>query len=183
MKEIHTSVARYLFEELREDEFVYAVLDGASIPDLLDRLYSENRPEFECLYRGELEPDIAEVAPYLVWVNPDTEFANWLFANGWGQHWGIFAIAPADLATMHRHFRKFLTVHDPDGKPLLFRYYDPRVIRIYLPTCNADEFQTVFGPIRCFVLEDDDPRTAVRFRYESGTLATDKLPLAPPTGG
>ena len=32
---------------------VYCILDGASIPTLLDQLYGDPRPEFECLYHGE----------------------------------------------------------------------------------------------------------------------------------
>ena len=43
----------------------YAVLDGASIPQLRQALY-QMKPEYECLYLGELTGDMAEVAPYLV---------------------------------------------------------------------------------------------------------------------
>src|SRR5215831_12216195 len=113
------SLNEYLFDGLQKDEGVYAVLDGASIPDLLDNLYVENRPEFECLYRGELEPDMAEVAPYLVLLKRDSEFYGSFLAGGWGKHWGLFAIGPADFRIMHRQRRKCLTVNDPDGKPLL----------------------------------------------------------------
>jgi hypothetical protein len=178
MSAIPRSLQEYIFADVQKGEAVYSVLDGASIPDLLDHLYGEIRPEFECLYRGELEPDIAEVAPYLVLLTRDSEFSSWLLAKGWGEHWGMFAIAAADFPAMHRQFRKFLTVHDPDGKPLLFRYYDPRVLRAYLPTCNEAELKNLFGPIRCFVVEGEDSKTAVRFHYEAGGLHTETLPVS-----
>ncbi|MBO0797364.1 MAG: DUF4123 domain-containing protein, partial [Blastocatellia bacterium] len=98
------SIAEILFEG--EEINVYAVLDGASIPELLDRLY-EFQPEHVCLYRGELEPDIAEVAPYLVRLERDTEFSDWVIEKGWGNHWGIFALSYEDLRVMRNHFRTF----------------------------------------------------------------------------
>src|SRR5207237_435347 len=114
----------------------FAVLDGASIPDLLDQLYTKPRPEFVCLYRGELEPDIAEVAPYLVNLEPRTLFTDWLLTEGWGKHWGIFVHTTDGLKAIRTHLRKFLMVNDPEGKQTYFRYYDPRVLRVFLPTCN-----------------------------------------------
>lgn len=155
---------------------VFVILDGASVGDLLTPLY-DHHPEFECLYRGEIQPDIAEVAPYLVRLERDTEFTRWVLEEGWGNHWGIFAVAEAELPIMRRHFRRFLTVHDPDGKPLYFRYYDPRVLRVYLPTCNAEELQTVFGPVEYFMLEDENPATALRFHLQDGALKQQKLAL------
>ncbi|MCK7510898.1 MAG: DUF4123 domain-containing protein [Desulfobacterales bacterium] len=70
---------------------VYAVLDGASIKSLGPKLYNL-RPEHVCLYRGRLEPDMAEVAPYLVRLEQDSAFAQWVLGDGWGKHWGIFAV-------------------------------------------------------------------------------------------
>ena len=156
----------------------FAVIDGASVQGLLDKLYGL-QPEFACLYRGELAPDMAEVAPYLVRLEPATEFADWLVSEGWGKHWGVFALAHAGFREMRRHFRSFLTVYDPEGKPLLFRYYDPRVLRVYLPTCDARELATVFGPVAAYLLEGEDPSEMLRFELTSGALQRRAQPLAP----
>jgi hypothetical protein len=162
-------------ELFKNDELnVFAVLDGASIPDLLDQLYKQ-QPEHVCLYRGELEPDMAEVAPYLVRLDPDSDFTDWLIEKGWGQHWGIFALSNESLSAMRNHFRTFLIVYTPENKPVNFRYYDPRVMRLYLPTCNAEELATVFGPVEAFLLEGEDAKTALRFRSNSGVLQQEKL--------
>jgi hypothetical protein len=167
-------IGSYLFAEGRKN--VYAVLDGASIPDLLQSLY-DHEPEYECLFRGELEPDMAEVAPYLVRLERRSAFTDRVIGRGWGRHWGIFAVSEADMRVMRRHFRTFLMVHDPHGKPLYFRYYDPRVLSVYLPTCSADELKTVFGPVEYYLLEDEGPNTALRFRNSSGILIQENLPL------
>jgi len=159
-----------------EELNVFAVLDGASIPDLLDQLY-EQQPEHVCLYRGELEPDMAEVAPYLVRLEPGSDFTDWLIEKGWGRHWGIFALSGESLRAMRNHFRAFLIVYTPENKPVHFRYYDPRVMRIYLPTCNSKELDTVFGPVDEFLLEGEGAKMALRFRNNSGILQQKKLTI------
>jgi hypothetical protein len=168
-------VSQFLFSERGVN--VFAVLDGASVPDLPMRLY-RHRPEHFCLYRGELAPDMAEVAPYLVRLEPAAEFTDWVIGRGWGQHWGVFAVSDAAIRELRRHFRRFLIVHDSNGKPLIFRYYDPRVLRVYLPTCNTEELATVFGPVVNYILEDEHPNTALRFRAVSGALRQEKLQIA-----
>jgi hypothetical protein len=175
---ISDDAAQALYERLFADEAanVYAVLDGASVEELLPKLY-ELEPEYECLYRGELEPDMAEVAPYLVRLDPESEFAAWVLGEGWGRHWGVFAVTDAELRAAHKHFRSFLTVYDPAGKPLRFRYYDPRVLRVYLPTCNAEELRAVFGPVSCYLFEGEDPNTLLRFRLDGGALGREAVKL------
>jgi hypothetical protein len=79
---------------------------------------------------------------------------------------------------MRKHFRRFLTVHDSDGKPLLFRYYDPRVLRVYLPTCTAEELQTIFGPVLCFLQEGENPAELLRFQVTRGALGSQSKQLA-----
>lgn len=129
---------------------VYALLDGAAVPDLLDQLYADEPPEFVCLYSGELEPDLAECAPYLVRLIPESPFTEWLLDNSCENSWGIFATSAEDIGTMRRHFRKFLMVKDPNGNQVYFRFYDPRVLTVYLPTANAEELGTLFGPIAAY---------------------------------
>jgi hypothetical protein len=173
-----TAIAGALFAE--EEIKVYAVLDGASIPDLLDNLY-ERQPEHVCLYRGELEPDIAECAPYLVRLESDTEFCDWVIEKGWGNHWGIFALSNENLRVMRNHFRTFLMVSDPEyKKQLYFRYYDPRVLRKYLPTCDAEGLARLFGPVVSYFLEGEDPNNALRFRTENGALLREEMIITNP---
>jgi hypothetical protein len=179
---ISTTGKQVLLKNLFPDDgetHTYAILDGASIPDLLDKLYADPRPEFVCLYRGELEPDMAEVAPYLVRLKPDEPFAKWVTAEGWGRHWGIFALSKADLKTVRKHFRTFLMVKDPDGKKLYFRYYDPRVFRVYLPTCNKAETATVFGPVGHYIFEDENPGKLLRFWPDQAPPRRETQPLDP----
>ena len=158
-----------------EGELTYAVLDGAAVPDLLDHLVSDAPPNV-CLYRGELEPDMAEVAPYLVQLEAASPFLEWLLREGWGKSWGVFvqtAVPPDDL---RRHFRRFLIVHDPEGEPMYFRYYDPRVLRIFLTTCNAEELQSIFGPVSRFLLEAEDAVRCLEFSLQEGELKCRSLP-------
>lgn len=151
------------------DGVVFAMLDGAANPKLLDYLY-RLQPPFECLYRGELAPDMAHVAPYLAQLEEGSEFTTWILEQGWGKHWGLLAIAPCDLDTLRRHLRRFLTVHTEEGKPLLFRFYDPRVLRTYLPTCNAGELADFFGPVQAYVMEAESPDQFLRFELADGKL-------------
>jgi len=104
---------------------VFAVLDGGSIPGLLEKLHAVPRLEFVCLYAGEIKPELAKVAPYLVRLEPNSEFAKWVLREGWGKHWGVFVVAPADFLAMRRHLRRFLIVHTTDGKTVLLPLLRP----------------------------------------------------------
>jgi len=153
-----------------ETATVWAIFDGASVPDLRQQL-SDHEPEHACLFRGDLEPDMQEVAPYLVKLDPNGPITEWVLEKGWGQHWCIFSEGPDDFIKLRSHFRSFIEVHDPAGKPMYFRYYDPRVMRVYLPTCNSEELQTIFGPMQSYMMEDENPAVMLRFRLKEGSLA------------
>ncbi len=158
----HQGLSRQLFADSKLN--AYAVLDGASNPALLDHLYDGEQPEFACLYSGELAPDIAECAPYLVRLMQATPFAQWIVDNCPGKHWGIFVLSRADLRELRQHFRKFNMVYDPEGnRPLLFRYYDPRVLRIFLPSCDKKQQAEFFGPVDAYFAETEGGESHLRF--------------------
>jgi hypothetical protein len=148
---------------------VYAILDGASAPNLVKSLY-EHEPEYCCLYRGELQADMATVAPYLIRLEPESNFAELVLGEGWGAHWGSFLVTPATLRTLRDHFRAFHTVELPDQRTVLFRYYDPRVLRNFLPVCNAAELATFFGPVQQFLVEGETPESGIKFSLAGTAL-------------
>jgi len=161
-EDIVDGLQRQLYAD--EQQSAYAILDGASIPTLLD-LLEEHEPEYACLFSGKLDPEVEQTAPYLVRLQPGSDFDRHVMEHGWGHHWGIFATIPKELPFIaaRKHFRTFLRVRGPEGDPLFFRYYDPRVLRVYLPTCNEEEAAVLFGPVVAYLLEGEDPSLALRF--------------------
>jgi hypothetical protein len=166
-----------ILAELRQALFsdpgysAYVILDGASIPTLEDRLY-DDEPEYRCLYTGNLEPDVLSVAPYVVKLEEGSPFTEWVLQEGWGKHWGVFAIAGVDTRKMWNFLRTLLKVEDPDGNTLLFRFYDPRVLRSFLPTCDVDQLQMMFGPIENYYLESEQDNHVLSFRLDEKGLDT-----------
>ena len=137
---------------------LYAILDGAHDKRIYPNVLLAGA-RYECLYRGRIPEKLAKAAPYLLELRPNTDFTNWLFKYGWGDSWGIFLTSSASFDILRRHFRRFLKVRDHRGKRLYFRFYDLRVLRVYLPTCNKHERDYVFGPVEGFHVETEDATT------------------------
>ena len=168
------SLAAVLFG--KAEASLFAVLDGASAPDLVKNLYA-HEPEYCCLYRGELPPDVATVAPYLVRLESGNEFTDLVLREGWGAHWGIFISSTANLRVLRDHFREFHAVELPDQRTVLFRYYDPRVLRSFLPACNAAELTAFFGPVQSFIAEGETPESGLRFSFAANALKPEPFQL------
>jgi hypothetical protein len=154
---------------------VWGVLDCARDPRIY-RALLESRLEFRCLYSGKLDRLLEMNAPHLVELIPTSRLIHTWIDEGWGQSWGIF-IRIADSSNLRYHLRKFLKVRDERGRSLLFRYYDPRVLRSYLRTCTPDELAQVFGPISHWLLEDAGGESLIEFgRDRAGALVRRVLP-------
>jgi hypothetical protein len=150
-----------LFAE--DGENAYAIVDGAACRALLQTL-DEFQPENFCLYEGELAPDVESCAPHLVALIPNHPFTEWLLAELPGKPWGILVRSPGTLLEMRKHFRSFLIVKNEQGQNLYFRYYDPRVLRTFLPTCDTEQLTKFFGTVSAFISEGEQGFTAYRFQ-------------------
>jgi hypothetical protein len=146
------------------DERIYGAVDGCKL-------------EKRCLYTGTLPWQLQMTAPYLVQLERDNRFTSLLIDTGWGNSWGIFLRTETRFEELRRHLKGFLRVQDESGRRLLFRYYDPRVMREYLPTCWPRELATVFGPIDCYLMENEEAAGILEFRREGERLAARTLTL------
>jgi hypothetical protein len=156
---------------------LFCVLDGAAVPDLPTHLYELDPPNY-CLAPGELEPEAAFVAPYVVQLLPNHKFTDWVLDEGFGKNWGIFVHCPHSITEMRRHFRSLVTVYDEEGNMMIFRFYDPRVIRQFLPTCDADELKTFFGKVQRYFAEAEADENLLSFELENDNLKESKFALA-----
>lgn len=154
---------------------VWAVLDGARDPKIHLALL-ESRLEYRCLYSGALPRELEMAAPQLVELPTRHRLATRLIDEGWGRAWGVF-LKIDDPANLRHHLRKLLKVRHEDGRRLLFRYYDPRVLRIFLPTCRPPELKEMFGPIRSFLMEDELGAAALDFHLAGLSLKQASLAL------
>ncbi len=161
------SVKTWAILDCARDERIY----GAVERSYLDKC---------CLFAGTLAPELTAAAPHLVQVDSGDRFGSYLLNHGWGNSWGIFLRSSAPLEELRRHFRKFLRVNDFSGRRLFFRYYDPRVLRAYLPTCFAEELNTVFGPVDAFLVEEEGGAGTIEFRLTRGVLKTSRRSSAGP---
>ena len=152
------------------DRPAYAILDGAQNELLVGTLHAAGAPPWRCLFMGELEPDMAVVAPYLVELEQGSAFTRRLLAEGWGQNWGVFVTSQTPLPALWRHLRSQVMVYGPTLDPMFFRYYDPRVLRSFLPTCSARQLAQFFGPVGFFLAEDEAPTRAHAWSLADGQL-------------
>jgi hypothetical protein len=142
-------------EQLRkfaEGGYLYGILDACDAPAVPPKMEELGEQRAVSLFRGAAEEQYSAIAPYLVAVDPP--MLDWIVETLWKDPWGIFVLAKADLDTLRQHFRRFLIVQLPDGEKWFFRYYDPRIFRVYLPNCNAGELRKFFGAARAFGFKD-----------------------------
>src|SRR5215475_10878968 len=149
-------------KSLNGKQGLYAILDAAREASIPLKLYQQ-RAEFVSLYRGEPEEKLASVSPYLVKIDTKPQTTEWILNEGWGNSWGILFLSSAGLDDLRRHFRRFLLVENPNGKELYFRFYDPRVLRVYLPTCTPFEAKRFFGPVSVYLMESEDGKAFQEF--------------------
>lgn len=149
---------------------LYGVLDSARDEQVLPFLYRAG-VQFQSLYEGLRGEELALVAPYLVALPHAAAALSELVEERWGDAWGIFLRADASFRDVRRHLRRLLRAELDDGSRVLFRFYDPRVLRAYLPTCNRDEADQMFGPIESYLTEGRRGETALRFERSADGVA------------
>ena len=152
----------------------FLLLDGARIEDKLDE--AKNMNEYHAsLYKGKSEEILAAVAPYLFIVPPKKKFIKWVENNIWGNSGCVMLSSDLGFADVYMHLRNFLMVKGPDNKDLYFRFYDPRVLKKFLPTCTKEQLSEFFGPINLFAVEDGNKEDAVVFQQLNAKLQSDNI--------
>jgi len=173
---------RSLLSALRgEFQPLYAILDAARDIKIL-QLLRQAGPEHQSLYEGAQAEDLAEVAPYLVRLPRDSPLLKTWESEGRTNSWGVFLTCDLPLVELRKHLRRFLTVKLPGGETALFRFYDPRVLRLFLPTTEKEEAVDFFGPVKSFLVEDQEPLDLLRFCLERDGVTSATLTLAPSVG-
>ena len=136
-------------------ENLYAVVDASRGKRPL-QLLRESVDEHRSLYDGRKGETLADVAPYLVSFRKDSRLIERLVREGWGAGWGIYLSCSRPFKEVRRHLRRFLMVEDDDtGETYYLRYYDPKVLRLLVPTLTPRQRADFFGDVDAFYAEGD----------------------------
>ncbi|MFM8405733.1 MAG: DUF4123 domain-containing protein, partial [Pirellulaceae bacterium] len=124
-----------------------ALMDTCEEPEVQEMIPAMGA-RAQSLYQGRTQQQFSGIAPYLVQM--DRHLLQWMEEDLAGRPWGFFLIpkSPHQMASIRKHFRRFLLVDDPDGQELYFRFYDPRVIIGFLECCSSEELQQWMSPLR-----------------------------------
>lgn len=139
---------------------LFGVFDAARTDRILT-LLRESVETYRSLYEGIEGEALEHVAPYLVELPRGSGLLDRLVREGFGDRWGVFIEYPRSFVELRRHLRRFLMVADADTRrKFYFRFYDPGVLREFLPAATPKQRAEFFGEIGAFVLEDEFGRVA-----------------------
>ncbi|MBM3993075.1 MAG: DUF4123 domain-containing protein [Planctomycetes bacterium] len=155
---------------------LFALLDGARDIAIYLQLMA-CKEQYQSLYEGPQGEALAPHGPYLVYLPKDSPFLAMLMRDGWGNSWGVYLTSPAPFAEVRRHLRRFLEVQLPTGKVVLFRFYDPRVLRNFVPTCSDADAMHFLGPIDRFIIEADDAGRPLVISRETKSVSVREIKL------
>jgi len=141
---------------------LFALLDAAR-DERIVQLLSGSPEEVRSLYEGNAASELANVAPYLLNLPDGSPWLETLVAAGWGKSWGIYLTSAQPFPEVRKHLRRFLLVELEEGKQVYFRFYDPRVLRIFLETAIPAEINGFFGPVASYLSESEDGQTLIKY--------------------
>lgn len=147
----------------------YAVVDCAQDPRLVDLVRSCR--EHLCLFKGrDLDPQLLGASPWLVRIDAGEPLLSVWQQHGHGASWGMMLLSGLPVERLQRHLRRFLQARLPDGKIVLFRFYDPRVFNTYIRAAAPEERAPWFEGIRQFSVESAGGTAMHHYRLEDGGL-------------
>jgi len=159
-------VAPTTLDELRRlatTGMLYAMIDACDAGAVPFKMRELGPERAACMYSGKAEEAYWDFAPYL--ATADAGLLDWIVATLWKGPWGFFAVTETNLATVRTHFKRFTFATMPDGQQVYFRYYDPRILPVFLENADRAELSQFFGPVRTFIVAGKWPAQDVMQRY------------------
>jgi len=154
-----------LLERASGDAPLHMIVDAARGRRILTLLH-ESVDEAQSLYDGAQGEDLEEAAPYLVRFARGSGLLERMVMEGWGKRWGVYLTSALPFKDLRRHLRRFLMVElESTGEPVYFRFYDPGVLRTFLPSCAEGQRGEFMGEISSFIAESRERTPLVFFRF------------------
>lgn len=159
--------------ELGPRRHLYAIIDASRQPMMIPAALEAIASRVSCLYSGNALREFGDNAAWVVELLPSESTLHWLLQQGFNKRWAIFASSRLELAPFVRHLKKFTVVNNERGETLFFRFYDPHVLRQYLPMFDDQQTTSFFRGIDDVFFEDTSrENTIVKFSLSDESRLT-----------
>jgi hypothetical protein len=155
----------------------YALIDCAADPALYPMILREGA--YKCLFGGAVSPDLISAAPHIVELQQGSALHTALMGEGWYRNWGIVCASEANLWDVRKAVRGNLQATLPDGKVVLFRFYDPRVFAPFIEACTPAEAAEWFTTVTDYWVATQEGTV----HYGFGAQGVQRSLLAPAAAG
>lgn len=179
MTETKQSLTQVL-EAAPSGEKTFALMDCA-LDSIIYPTIKDSGCPIKCLYGEAWQSGLADIAPYLVELDPKAAFSSELLTWDWNGNWGCFVQSNASLDDLSVSLQALTTAQTPDGKEVFFRFQDPRVIRPFLANASPDNIKTLFAKAARIVAPTSDDNAlgvgAIVYTQENGALKQTEIPI------
>jgi len=150
----------------------YVIVDCASDEQHYKQLLSMDIPH-AILYKDDDAKNLETVAPYLIELDPEQDYTQWLLNEHWGTHSVIYIKSHYAIEPLAEHFRRYTKVvveprendNRNDETLAFFAFYDPRVLKDYFTVLTKEQMTEFCQPIICFNYEDEQQPDSLLTSY------------------
>jgi len=154
----------------------YAIIDCASDEQHYKQLLSQEL-KHAILYKDEDASNLELVAPYLIELDEEHDYSQWLMQEQWNTHSVIYLKSHYGLEPLAEHLRRYTKVvveprendNRNDETLAFFAFYDPRVLKNYLTVLTKEQMNEICQPVISFSYEDKDLPDHLLTSYLSNT--------------
>ena len=143
---------------LQRGERLYTIVDACQDKELAFEAKTNFKQPIRSLFSGAGTESMADYAPYFIPIDLESEYLE-RWCESWKNNAGILLVSLEQPLRLYNHLRDIFVVKDEKGQDFFFRYYDPRVVRTFLPTCTSSELRIFFGPISRILCRPDNVST------------------------
>lgn len=125
--------------------FRYAIVDLATAGSLRPLVDLEPKSTAISLFAENQPRALLHVGPWLIRLSKAPEIQTALSQFDKHVAWGYYLHSTFDILSLRQSLRYFNLVRiSPDQKEVLFRYWDPRVIRVFMDVASRDQRRRFF---------------------------------------
>ena len=162
-----------VFQRTLHGEYIYMLIDNTLLSGPSEPVY-RSLVDYEPMRDAglhDIEPAIA--GPVSQGVDAEKVVSDLLARNCM-----VLFSSSRRLHDLKRHFMKFIKVRIENDQIVYFRFYDPRVLRAFLPSCSPEQAEEFYGPVRAFFLEGEGREELLAFSRSTRELRMERICLA-----